>query len=79
MAKAQGPYPPEFRQQIVEPVRAGETPTKLARENSCSVSTIRNWINQADQNEGRRSDPDPDSEDSNTANPIVADDNYTFC
>ena len=56
MPKAQGPYPPQFRQQIVERVRAGEAPTTLARENSCSASAIRNWVNQADQGEGRRSD-----------------------
>ncbi len=47
------PYPPEFRQQMVELVRAGRSPEKLAKEFEPSAQTIRNWICQADLDEGR--------------------------
>ncbi len=51
-----GPYAPEFRRQMVELVRAGRTPEELAREFEPSGQTIRNWVQQADRDEGRRSD-----------------------
>jgi transposase len=51
-----GPYPPEFRRQMVELVRAGRTPEELAREFEPSGQTIRNWVQQADRDAGRRSD-----------------------
>ena len=31
MAKTRGPYPPEFRRQMVELVHAGRTPEELAQ------------------------------------------------
>ena len=49
-------YPPEFRQQIVELHRAGSRPGELAREFEPNEQTIRNWIAQADLDEGRRRD-----------------------
>ena len=49
-------YPPEFRQQIVELHRAGRSPGELAREFEPNEQTIRNWIAQADLDEGRRRD-----------------------
>jgi transposase len=51
-----GPYAPEFRRQMVELVRAGRTPEELAREFEPSGQTIRNWVQQADLDEGRRQD-----------------------
>ncbi len=48
-----GPYAPEFRRQMVELVRAGRTPEELAREFEPSGQTIRNWVQQADVDEGR--------------------------
>ncbi len=48
------PYPPEFRQRTVELVRSGRGPEKLAREFEPSAQTIRNWVTQADLDEGRR-------------------------
>jgi transposase-like protein len=36
-------YPPEFRQQLIELVRAGRTPEELSREFEPSGQTIRNW------------------------------------
>lgn len=50
------PYPPEFRARLIELVRAGETPESLARRFEPSAQTIRNWVRQADLDEGRRSD-----------------------
>ena len=56
MSKTRAPYAPEFRQQIVELVRAGRSPEELAREFEPSAQAIRNWVAQADRDEGRRSD-----------------------
>ena len=56
MSKTRAPYPPEFRQQMVELVRAGRSPEELAREFEPSAQAIRNWVAQVDRDEGRRSD-----------------------
>ena len=56
MGKTRKPYPPEFRQQMVELVRAGRTPESLAREFEPTAESIRNWVRQADRDEGRRDD-----------------------
>jgi transposase len=55
MAK-RGSYPREFRQQIIDLVRAGRSPGELAREFEPSEQTIRNWIAQADREGGGRSE-----------------------
>ena len=49
-------YPLEFREQIVELVRAGRSPTELRREFEPSEQTIRNWLIQADLDTGVRCD-----------------------
>ena len=49
-------YPPEYRQQIVELVRAGRSPAALAREFEPSEQTIRNWVKQAALDPGQRTD-----------------------
>jgi transposase len=49
-------YPPEFRRQMVELVWAGRGPEELAREFEPSAPTIRNWVAQADRDNGRRTD-----------------------
>ena len=56
MAKSRPPYVPEFRQQIIELVRAGRTPEELAKEFEPSAQTIRNWMAQAERDTGLRSD-----------------------
>ena len=56
MSKHGNRYAAEFRRQMVEPVRAGRGPEELAREFEPSGQTIRNWVNQADLDEGRRQD-----------------------
>ena len=56
MGKTRKAYPPEFRRQMVELVRAGRTPESLAREFEPTPESIRNWVRQADRDEGRRDD-----------------------
>ena len=56
MAKKRRMYAPEFRRQMVELVRTGRSPEELAREFEPSAGAIRNWVRQADLDEGRRSD-----------------------
>jgi transposase len=56
MPRTRPPYPPEFREQIVELVRAGRTPEELAEEYEPSPVTIRNWVAQAARDAGVRSD-----------------------
>ena len=56
MSKVHPPYAPEYRRQMVELVHAGRTPGELAREYECSAQAIRNWVRQADRDEGRRED-----------------------
>ena len=50
------PYPDEFRRRLIELARAGQTPEELARKFEPSAQTIRNWVRQADLDEGQRSD-----------------------
>src|SRR3954464_6204852 len=47
MPRTRAPYPPEFRQQMVEPVRAGRKPFELAREFGCSPQSIHLWVAEA--------------------------------
>ena len=56
MPKTRPPYTAEFRQQMVELVRAGRTPEDLAREFEPSSQAIRTWVAQADRDGGTRSD-----------------------
>ena len=53
MATKQTRYTPEFRQQMVELVRAGRKPWQLAREFGPSAWTIGNWVKQAARDEGK--------------------------
>jgi transposase len=55
MAKRRS-YPLEYRQQLVELVRAGRTPEELSREFEPSAQAIRNWAAQAERDEGTRTD-----------------------
>ena len=42
------PYPPQFRQQIVDLVRAGRDPVSLSKEFEPTAETIRKWVAAAD-------------------------------
>ena len=54
--KTRPPYPPEFKARIIEMARAGRTPESLANEFEPSAQAIRNWVRQADLDQGRRKD-----------------------
>ncbi len=56
MPRKHPPYPPEYRRQMVELVRVGRSPEELSREFEPSAQAIRNWVKQADLDEGRRED-----------------------
>lgn len=56
MRRYRAPYAPEFRQQMVELVRAGRTPEELSREFEPTAQAIRNWVQQIAVDEGRRED-----------------------
>ena len=56
MPRFRAAYPPEFRRQMVEPVRSGRTPEELSREFEPTAQSIANWVHQADRDAGRRSD-----------------------
>ena len=56
MPRSHPPYPSEYRRQILELVRAGRGPEELAREFEPTAQTIKNWLKQADLDEGRRHD-----------------------
>jgi transposase len=56
MSKSRRTYPLEYRQRMIELVRAGRSPEALAREFEPTAQCIRNWIRQADRDEGRRPD-----------------------
>jgi transposase len=56
MPKSHAPYPPEYRQQILELVCAGRTAEELAKEFEPSAQCIRNWIKQEERDRGQRQD-----------------------
>lgn len=47
MKQKRGAYPPEFRQQMVELVRAGRAVRELAQEFGCHETSISAWVRQA--------------------------------
>jgi len=49
-------YSRELQQEMVRLVRAGRTPDELAREFEPSGPAIRNWVKQAELDEGTRTD-----------------------
>jgi transposase len=56
-------YPLEYRQRLVELVRAGQSPEALAREYEPSAKTIREWVEQAssiDRGKGGLTEADKD-------------------
>ena len=47
---------PQLRARLIELARSGRTPEELGRQFEPSGQTIRNWLRQADRDEGRRED-----------------------
>ncbi len=56
MPQSHAPYPLEFKQRLIELVRAGRTPEELAAKFEPTAQSIRNWVAQADRDDGRRAD-----------------------
>jgi transposase len=56
MPKSHPPYPPEYKRRLVELVRAGRNPEELAEKFEPSAQAIRNWVRQADRDDGHRQD-----------------------
>ena len=56
MPKSHPPYPAEFKRRLVELVRAGRNPEELAEKFEPTAQSIRNWVRQADRDDGRRQD-----------------------
>ena len=56
MPRTRRPYPLEFRQRMIELVRAGRSPESLGREFEPTAQSIRSWVSQADRDAGRRTD-----------------------
>ena len=55
MGKRKG-YSAELQQELVRLVRAGRSPEELGREYEPSAAAIRNWVKQAELDEGTRTD-----------------------
>jgi transposase len=49
-------YSEEFKRQLVDLVRGGKTPEELGRQFEPSAQAIRNWLAQAEREEGTRQD-----------------------
>jgi transposase len=47
---------PQLRARLIELARSGRSPEELGRQFEPSAQTIRNWLKQADRDEGRRAD-----------------------
>jgi transposase len=56
MPKSRRAYPLEYRQRIIDLVRSGRSPGSIAREFEPTAQCIRNWIRQADRDNGKRVD-----------------------
>src|SRR5215469_15884809 len=56
MPKSHKPYCRELKARLVEMVRGGRTPEELAEKFEPTAQSIRNWVAQADRDDGRRQD-----------------------
>ena len=57
MPRSHPPYPPEFRREAVELARVSDKSVpQLAKDLGISDQSLREWIKQADVDEGRRGD-----------------------
>ena len=56
MTRHHKPYPEELKRKLVALVRQGRSPEELGRELEPPAQAIRNWVAQADRDDGRRED-----------------------
>ena len=54
---SRGRYPPEYKEWMIELVRAGRSPGSLAREFESSGQTLRNGVRQVELNEVQETHP----------------------
>jgi transposase len=55
MPRTRPPYPPAFRAEAVRLIRSGLKPlSEIAKDMGVSDQTLRNWVRQADVDEGSR-------------------------
>jgi len=55
MPRTRPPYPPAFRAEAVRLIRSGQKPlAEIAKDIGVSDQTLRNWVRQADVDEGSR-------------------------
>ena len=52
MHRDHAPYPAQFREQMIELICSGRGPNELSKEFGCHVSSILNWVRQADEMAG---------------------------
>ena len=62
MPRSHPPYPPEYREHIIELVRSGRTPEELAREFEPAAQCIRDWVKAAERPHGVRADGLPQTD-----------------
>ena len=56
MPKTRPAYPPEFRREAVQMLRAGRTPRELSKSLGVSEQTLRNWRRQDQADRHERTD-----------------------
>jgi transposase len=56
MPKSRPPYPPEFKAEAVAMVRSGRPFKEVAAALGMNEQSLRNWVKQADLDQGRRQD-----------------------
>jgi transposase len=56
MPKTHKPYADEFKKKLIGLVREGRTPESLSKQFEPSAQAIRNWVAQAERDEGSRQD-----------------------
>lgn len=55
MPRTRPPYPPEFRAEAIRLVKnSGDSIRQVAKDLGVSDQTLRNWVNQADVDAGKR-------------------------
>jgi transposase len=57
MPKSHAPYPPEFRAEAIRLIRtSGKSMAQIGRELEVTTETLRQWVKQADLDDGLRHD-----------------------
>ena len=53
MPRSRPPYPPEFRQELIQLVRSGRTPESLSKEYEPSAQSLGYWVTKSIMEESR--------------------------